>query len=407
MAWLYLPDMADSKSDCPSGSAPSATSKITVIQQGFSGHGFGAGTSPMRQSGMTSPPSTGLPGLDRWILSRAGSRVRISARRDAVQAWKASAALFFSRSCGWPMKRGPRSYSLRTSPGSEHADSDELGENWPLTAMIVDGVLYPLRKWERRKGGTDGGVWPTPTVTGNGNRAAYGGKSGDGLETVAKRLWPAPTAQGSAGEISEDLVRRGKKLVNKKTGRVLQTNLATEAKLWPAITVAAAIQGENIPDGKRGETLISAARRSHWGTLLSSDHQSGNAGMSRGGASSPVRAQARKWATIMASDGAKGGPGQKYGAGNPKLPAMAATWQASLLFPGLLAPTILTGGDPTAPPIWVLSPWFGEALMGLPVGWTELSPSEMEWFLSRRGKDSRPFSSGMKSEGNQVELFGG
>ena len=48
--------------------------------------------------------------------------------------------------------------------------------------------------------------------------------------------WPSPSAQGSAGEISEDLVRRGQKLVNSRTGRVLQTNLATEAKQvgWPS-----------------------------------------------------------------------------------------------------------------------------------------------------------------------------
>ncbi len=39
--------------------------------------------------------------------------------------------------------------------------------------------------------------WPTPTVEGDRNRAAYGGKSGNGLETAVKLAqaeWPTPTA---------------------------------------------------------------------------------------------------------------------------------------------------------------------------------------------------------------------
>lgn len=42
--------------------------------------------------------------------------------------------------------------------------------------------------------------------------------------------WSTPSAHGSAGEISEKLELRGRKFVNRETGRVLQTNLATEAK---------------------------------------------------------------------------------------------------------------------------------------------------------------------------------
>jgi len=48
--------------------------------------------------------------------------------------------------------------------------------------------------------------------------------------------WSTPSAHGSAGEVSEDLEVCGKKFKNTKTGRVLQSNLATEAKMltsWP------------------------------------------------------------------------------------------------------------------------------------------------------------------------------
>jgi hypothetical protein len=59
----------------------------------------------------------------------------------------------------------------------------------------------------------------------SGRNAQYGFH-----QQVEMSNWPSPSSQGSAGEISEDLERRGSKLVNKKTGRVLQTNLATEAR---------------------------------------------------------------------------------------------------------------------------------------------------------------------------------
>ena len=92
------------------------------------------------------------------------------------------------------------------------------------------------------------GLWPTPQaqmpgagpdnskvqnlLTGNRHsfyltQAVEAERQKPGIIT---RLWPTPSSQGSAGEISEDLERRGAKLVNAKTGRVLQTNLATEVK---------------------------------------------------------------------------------------------------------------------------------------------------------------------------------
>jgi hypothetical protein len=43
--------------------------------------------------------------------------------------------------------------------------------------------------------------------------------------------YPTPSCSSSAGEISEDLERHGAKWRNKKTGRILQTNLATEMKM--------------------------------------------------------------------------------------------------------------------------------------------------------------------------------
>lgn len=41
-------------------------------------------------------------------------------------------------------------------------------------------------------------------------------------------------------------------------------NQAATPVLWPTPTAAAAIQGPNIPDGKRGQTLVSAAAGESW-----------------------------------------------------------------------------------------------------------------------------------------------
>jgi hypothetical protein len=60
------------------------------------------------------------------------------------------------------------------------------------------------------------------------------------MHLVPMAGWPTPSSLGSAGEISEDLERKGEKWVNKKTGRVLQTNLATDARgLIPSSSPAA------------------------------------------------------------------------------------------------------------------------------------------------------------------------
>lgn len=58
-------------------------------------------------------------------------------------------------------------------------------------------------------------------------------QSGNLREVVTLNLSSvaSPSAQGSAGEISEELDRIGEKWINRKTGRVLQTNLATDVKM--------------------------------------------------------------------------------------------------------------------------------------------------------------------------------
>jgi len=65
--------------------------------------------------------------------------------------------------------------------------------------------------------------------------------------------WATPSAAGSAGETSEDLERVGNKWRNKTTGRILQTNLATDVKMlvgWASPMASEARQG--FQDRSRG-----------------------------------------------------------------------------------------------------------------------------------------------------------
>ena len=112
---------------------------------------------------------------------------------------------------------------------------------WKQRVTPLGRLICALRASGRRTSGSGCGSWQTP--------ACRDWKDNDGDQYMEKYLgegmtsychlgtqvqlssWPTPSAQGSAGEISEDLERRGEKWVNTKTGRVLQTNLATDVKM--------------------------------------------------------------------------------------------------------------------------------------------------------------------------------
>jgi hypothetical protein len=135
----------------------------------------------------------------RSISFMAGSHAPISALQEMVQAWKESKADYFSRSCAWPKKSSPRSYSLKTCPQSERADLTALGNNWPSSGMICDGELFPLTMWERRTKEIGGFCLPTVSASSYGSNkggaAGRVGKERPSLETMArKNLWPTPMA---------------------------------------------------------------------------------------------------------------------------------------------------------------------------------------------------------------------
>jgi hypothetical protein len=170
--------------------------------------------------------------------------------------------------------------------------------------------------------------------------------------------WPTPSADGSAGESDPDLIRLGAKLVNSRTGRVLQTNLATEVGLWPT---------PQASDDQRD-------RQSDEGVLKWSQREQ---------ASSELAVTARLWATPSSRDH-KDTDGMATTGTNPdgsererldQLPRQV--FQFGLPAPQTPQPGPTSSVDtPTSPRPSKrrLNPRFVEWLMGWPLGWTAYAP---------------------------------
>ena len=104
------------------------------------------------------------------------------------------------------------------------------------------------------------GCWPTPMAGSPAKDGQYNeaGNTCNGLRTVELCGWATPSSQGSAGEVSDDLELRGRKFVNSKTGRVLQTNLATDVKMlvgWATPRASDPKTGSDYTDNMTGKSL--------------------------------------------------------------------------------------------------------------------------------------------------------
>jgi len=184
--------------DYAHGSAPSPTVRSTPMQLRFSVAGLtGAGSTGRRSTRGMSTASTGDPGVDRWIASWRDSHARTSARQAAARVWRESGAAFSSRSCAWPQKSSPISYSLRTSGPESENGSPPLNAKWPASGMISDGTLYPLRNAGLHNFASGGSRWPLVTAAagrGVGNQGRQGGLN---LQTAANR-WASIRATDEA-----------------------------------------------------------------------------------------------------------------------------------------------------------------------------------------------------------------
>jgi hypothetical protein len=94
-----------------------------------------------------------------------------------------------------PMWPTPMAADARGSAGRGKRELPNVAKMYPIPRTTgLDGGS------NSRKAAKARGMWPTPTVNGNNNRAGLSEKSGDGLATaVAREMVPTPTANRRSG----------------------------------------------------------------------------------------------------------------------------------------------------------------------------------------------------------------
>ena len=177
-----------SRARCSDGE-PCAQSSSTTTRAESSSPDRTTEVSTRFLSGTTSAHSTGDHGLDLWMSSQAGSRVRTSALQaralDLTECVPASGlsshesfARFDRSSCSW-----------RTRQPSLLGDLDECSGTWPRSGTMRNGECWERMPLERRIVESVFGLWmPTPTVSGNHNRKGSSATSGDGLATAVAKM---------------------------------------------------------------------------------------------------------------------------------------------------------------------------------------------------------------------------
>ena len=180
----------------------------------------------------------------------------------------------------------------------------EYNQIW-LRKVTPSGLSY----WEhtargRRTSDSEFTGWPTCRANdGTGSKRPEGRQGGDSLKLVAEMSgWPSPSADGSAGEISEDLERRGNKWFNRKTGRMVQSNLATDARMlagWVSPTAQDGSRGSLPPRPQdTGIPLSQQVVGAGWATPRAEDSESTGA---HRGVADTLTSQARTSGPITTS----------------------------------------------------------------------------------------------------------
>lgn len=208
MVWIYLVESEDCQSPSTNGSDPSPIARSTPIVRESCSLKWPVEGWDWLPFGTTSKLFHVTNSLEKaLILSREAFHARTLALQDMEKAWKESEADCFSRSCAWPKKSSPNSYSWKTSqPFAPEGDFESL-EKLPKWGMTVAGVLYPLLPLERYTSAKGGSYLPTPGATEGGpmppdthyrpNQRSYNNRTGKHVQVTLRRyvqMWPTPDA---------------------------------------------------------------------------------------------------------------------------------------------------------------------------------------------------------------------
>lgn len=148
----------------------------------------------LRPYGTMSLPCNLPISQEMLISSMEASPAKTSVLPALVWAWQEAEAVFFSKSCAWPKPSSPRSYSLKMSPPSPHADVALLCNRWPRSGTMLDGVLYPLQRSGPNSKDIVGLRWLRPVAR---DYKGYTKRAGESICNRLHLLYPGTSAKPS------------------------------------------------------------------------------------------------------------------------------------------------------------------------------------------------------------------
>ena len=167
----------------------------------------------LSQFGLTCAVLTEDLGRELLTWFQAGFRAKTSAAQEKALASTERDPDFGAKWPGSLARFDPATSSWRTVQPSLLGASDECSVIWPRSGMTADGQCWELTMSAPRTDGIGSGLWPTPTVCGNYNRAGLTAKSGDGLATAVTK-WPTPIASDSRGSSGRPVPGKQTQLVD-------------------------------------------------------------------------------------------------------------------------------------------------------------------------------------------------
>ena len=153
MAWICLVESEECLSHCNPGSNQLPIAKSTPIVKECSCKNTPMGVLEKLRSGMIYAPSMQQMSDAELILFMEVSPARTSLLLELEKAWQESEADYFSRSCAWPKKSSPTSYSLKMSqplPGEVDLRVTkiiaEMGYDCRWCVISAEGLMAPHKR---------------------------------------------------------------------------------------------------------------------------------------------------------------------------------------------------------------------------------------------------------------------
>jgi hypothetical protein len=162
MAWTYLAASEGSLELWTAMSHQLPIVSVTSTPEPFYAAAWELVTYHLPLYGTTCEPSADTDS-PQSTSSMEASHVRTLAGAVLEWAWTESEAVYLAKFAALPKKLKRNGSFSKMSQTSELKDWEESSRDWPISAMTVGGVLYPLPVLDRRlRPASDGSCWLRP-----------------------------------------------------------------------------------------------------------------------------------------------------------------------------------------------------------------------------------------------------